>query len=121
MVTLIEYKHKTKGGCKNSPFYPMNYKDIPTCESLQALTLEELLPDGVYLTKIYSTIRKIIIINGIVSLYGYRADKFINRFGQNHFFAVNKVVSRLNNKKWKQKARILKAGKENDEKYRSQL
>jgi len=87
----------------------MNIKEIPICDSLQNLALKDSLPDGIYLTKSWASVRKVNVIEGIVSLYSKEKDLFINRFSQSHFFEVNKIISRLNNKKWKQKARINKA------------
>jgi len=88
----------------------MNFRDIPICESLQALAEEDSLPDGVYLTRIMSSVRKVVIVEGMVSLYGGER-KFNNRFMQSDFFSVNVVLSKLNNKKWKQKSKILEAEK----------
>ena len=87
----------------------MNIKEIPICDSLQNLALEDSLPDGIYLTKSWASVRKVNVIEGVVSLYSKENDLFINRFSQSHFFEVNEVISRLNNKKWKQRARINKA------------
>ena len=95
------------------------YRDIPISTSLQNLAMDELLPDGLYLTRIDSTVRKVLVVNGIVSLYGDSTDRFVNRFSQSHFFEVNVVISRLNNKKWKQKSRLLEAGKMIKERYSS--
>lgn len=86
----------------------MEFRDIPICTNLQGLALENALPDGLYLTRIMNSIRKVTVINGIVSLYGGE-NKFANRFMQSHFFSVNVVISKLNNKKWDKKSRILKA------------
>lgn len=77
------------------------YQDIPISNSLQNLAINELLTDGLYLTRIMSSMRKVLVVNGIVSLYGDSIDNFINRFSQNHFFEVNVVISKLNNNKWK--------------------